>query len=141
MIASRYENRPYLTVGDPPVARTELLRRARYGNLPGKLTLLEVLGACRGLGATDPRDHVYAGLNMVEDPRIGLLKPDYLRSVTEVFVDTVEWFLKAKTSALNVLGYVEERGQSSAEPPLTGAVFSKLAAGMSHMPVISLTTL
>jgi len=108
-VAEHYENRPSWIIGDPPINRMVYLSKARYGNLPGKLTLLDVLGACRGLGASNPRDHVYAARNMVEDRRIPELKPNHSLSVSEVFIDSTEWLFNAGESALDVLGYVEAR--------------------------------
>ena len=131
-IAARYESRPSWIVGDPPVERMVNLRSARHGKLPGKLTLLDVLGACGGLGASDPRDHVYAALNMVQDRRIAELKPDYSLPVSEVFIDSAEWFLKAGESALDVLGYVEARIKDIPQLLDTRDVLTELSPGMSR---------
>ncbi|MCJ1473325.1 hypothetical protein MMC13_001976 [Lambiella insularis] len=112
-VAEQYPNRPNWSIGDSAVFRIVMMGKARNGKLPNKLTLLDVLGACRGLGASNPRDYVYAALNMTSDTRVDELKPDYTLSVAEVFIDSVEWFFNASTSVFDMLGYVESRLNTS----------------------------
>ncbi|MCJ1404695.1 hypothetical protein MMC11_007921 [Xylographa trunciseda] len=96
--------------------------------MPNQLKLVDVLGANRSLGASNPRDHVYAALSMVVDPRIKDMKPDYSLSVTDVFIDSVEWFFNGPESVFDVLGFVEARVKDVATSIKTQDIFAQLSA-------------
>lgn len=64
--------------------RVCLLRRmVRHSTSVRRLSLVEVLGQCRGLRCSDPRDVVYAVLSLVKGPRLVV---DYGLSTFEVYL-------------------------------------------------------
>ncbi|EMT71103.1 Heterokaryon incompatibility protein 6, OR allele [Fusarium odoratissimum] len=72
-----------------------------------KLHLLSVLSDFRELDATDPRDKIFAFLNLAED---GLgLQPDYNADVKEVFTQTTKAMIEKRVgSHLAVLSHVQD---------------------------------
>jgi hypothetical protein len=48
--------------------------------------------------ATDPRDKVFALLNVASDAKDSVLKPDYEKSHAEVHATTAKWLLKPQKS-------------------------------------------
>ncbi|EWY83844.1 hypothetical protein FOYG_13633 [Fusarium oxysporum NRRL 32931] len=72
-----------------------------------KLHLLSVLSDFRELDATDPRDKIFAFLNLAED---GLgLQPDYNADVKEVFIQTTKAMIEKRIgSHLAVLSHVQD---------------------------------
>ena len=135
-ISARYANRPSFFVGDAPISRMRYLRKARNGQMPNELTLLEVLAGFRGLGTSDPRDHVYAAMNMVVDLRTVDLKPNYFLSVKEVFISSVEWLFNGTESALDVLGYIESRTIDDTHKLSTNGSLFEMSPGMSLSIVV-----
>lgn len=88
--------------------------RLRYGDswppeqhqvLGGLLPLLHDL---RNRQATDPRDKVFALLNVAYDSKNSDLKADYRKSHVEVYAMTVKWFLRTQKS-LAFLSLVEKK--------------------------------
>jgi hypothetical protein len=55
-------------------------------------SLLQGLAQFRRYHAIDPRDHVYAVLNLVSHKGLG---PDYTKSVTEIYIGVVKFIIEA----------------------------------------------
>ncbi|KAI8656306.1 HET domain-containing protein [Fusarium sp. Ph1] len=71
------------------------------------ITLLSVLSHFRDLEATDPRDKIFAFLNLAEDD-LGLV-PDYSAQVRDVFVQAARAMInKRKGSILAVLSHLQD---------------------------------
>ena len=131
-VSARYPNRPSWFAGDAPIQRIKYLRKARNGQMPNELTLLEVLAGFRGLGTSNPRDYVYAAMNIVTDLRMVDLKPDYSLSVNDIFISSVEWLLNGKESVLDALGYVESRTKNAIRMLSTNDTLIGMSPGMSY---------
>ncbi|KAJ0284312.1 hypothetical protein COL940_004112 [Colletotrichum noveboracense] len=69
--------------------------------------LLRVLGLFRGTDATDPRDKVFAFLNIASDADQLALVPDYKASVQSVFRKTAEAILRT-TKSLSIFSQIQE---------------------------------
>ncbi|RDW75162.1 hypothetical protein BP6252_06304 [Coleophoma cylindrospora] len=59
-------------------------------------TLLDVVSARRGLGASDPRDIIFAQMDLARDKfqATAILKVDYSRSVVDIFTTVAEYALQ-----------------------------------------------
>ncbi|KAJ3455134.1 hypothetical protein MRS44_013734 [Fusarium solani] len=96
--------------------RAVLWRLRENGNdlLAAFPPLLRVLQLFRGTQATDPRDKVFAFLNLALDQRELGLVPDYHASVQSVFRNTTEMIMKT-TKSLSILSHVQEHGDTRIE--------------------------
>lgn len=77
-------------------------------------SLLPQLQNVRSLTLMDPRDRIYAFMGLPLDPseKSGLhLQPDYERTVTEVYVDFAQNYIKASGN-LDLLHYVQHTNES-----------------------------
>lgn len=86
-------------------------------NYPLSFTLLEVLDFARGLGVTDPRDRIYACLNLphsgaVQAPQLTALKPDYNKADVQVCHDFACAYLEASEMDLDLLGHTQNFGHT-----------------------------
>lgn len=80
-------------------------KRSRVGAVPHSLTSLESLvSSLTQFEATDARDHIYALLGIAWDVLRGedLLKPDYTKSVLEVYRDFIAFAIK-QSSSLDII--------------------------------------
>lgn len=62
------------------------------------LSLLNLLAMSRSSGATDPRDKVYALLNLADDEVAKMIKPDYSaeNTVTKVYIDVAKKYVQQR---------------------------------------------
>jgi hypothetical protein len=100
----------YCSYDNPVTWRTSLpLIRKEVENYESQL-FMDVLLAASGMGATDKRDHVFAFLGsplaVTEDGK-PLIKPDYNKSLSEVFYDTACAFLRHPREAPYLLSRVK----------------------------------
>jgi hypothetical protein len=72
------------------------------------LGLLPLLDSLRLRQATDPRDKIFALLNVAYDAKPSDLKPDYCKSHAEVYAMTAKWLLRTQ-KRLDFLSLVERR--------------------------------
>jgi hypothetical protein len=77
----------------------------------GPRPLLEILDQFRGLDATDKRDIVYAALNLSNDIDLNVFRPDYNKSIFEVYRDVAVYYLDHLPYPLDVLAYCGTRTQ------------------------------
>lgn len=87
---------------------------------PLPLTLLDVLDHGRILGATDPRDRIYACLSLPHSttslaPQITDLKPDYDKEHEQVYHDFACTYLEMSGMDLDLLGYAQNFGHTDPE--------------------------
>ena len=75
------------------------------------IPLLDVLEDFRGLSVTDPRDIVYAALNIANDVREGEIQPDYRASVANVYRAVAVHYLGNTVEPLKILFYCGTRFQ------------------------------
>ncbi|KAK2730428.1 ankyrin and het domain-containing protein [Colletotrichum kahawae] len=94
--------------------------------------LLRVLNLFRGTDATDPRDKVFAFLNIASDADQLSLVPDYKASVQSVFRKTAEAILRT-TKSLSIFSQVQEPCDTQI-PHLPGWV-PDFSAGLSCAPL------
>ena len=87
--------------------------RTREGLKP----LLEVLENFRGLRATDPRDIVYAALNLANDIQEVTLSPNYKLPVFEVYRNVATCYIENLEVPLDILAYCGTRFQRLEIPP------------------------
>jgi hypothetical protein len=71
--------------------------------------LLDILELFRGLDTSDPRDLVYAALNLGTDIAPGGIVPDYNKSVSEVYRDVAVYYLNNLSTPLDLLGHCGNR--------------------------------
>jgi hypothetical protein len=94
------------------MARTALQRPQELGPEPENgqllLSLLPLLDNLRNRQATDPRDKVFALLNIACDAKNSDLKADYRKSLAEVYALTAKWLLRTQRS-LAFLSLVEKK--------------------------------
>ena len=76
------------------------------------IPLLDVLEDFRGLLATDPRDIVYAALNIANDVGKGEIQPDYRASVANVYRAVAVHYLRNIVEPLKILSYCGTRFQT-----------------------------
>ena len=76
------------------------------------IPLLDVLENFRGLLATDPRDIVYAALNIANDVKEGGIQPDYGACVASVYRAVAVYHLKNSVEPLEILSYCGTRFQT-----------------------------
>lgn len=69
--------------------------------------ILDILKARRGLGVSDPRDMVYAHLEMLGPSVRSRIKIDYSKSKARVYED-ISWYIIATTKCLSVLSLMED---------------------------------
>lgn len=91
------------------VYRMSTLQRKREEKV---MPLLDVLEDFRGLSATDPRDIVYAALNIATDLREGDIQPDYRMAVANVYRAVAIRYLKKAVEPLKVLSYCGTKFQT-----------------------------
>lgn len=72
------------------------------------LSLFPLLDSMRGRSATDPRDKVFALLNVACDVGDSDLKADYSKSHAEVYALTTKWLMR-RTRSLAFLSLVEKK--------------------------------
>ena len=75
------------------------------------LSLFPLLDALRQHKATDPRDKVFALLNIARDTKDSDLRADYSKSPTEIYAMTVRWLLRTQKS-LAFLSMVEKKDKA-----------------------------
>jgi len=75
---------------------------------PANVSLITLLHELRKRQATDPRDKVYASLNVALDVSSNDLRPDYHLCHLEVYVMTCKWLL-TKCRNLSFLSLVEKK--------------------------------
>ena len=73
------------------------------------IPLLDVLEDFRGLLATDPRDIVYAALNIANDVKKDEIEPDYGASVANVYRAVAVYYLGDAVEPLKILSYCGTR--------------------------------
>lgn len=71
----------------------------------GTITSLEVLQVFRGLLASDPRDTVYAAVNLANDKATKGLVPDYEKPVSEVYRDVAVYHIHNMPDPLQIFGF------------------------------------
>ena len=69
------------------------------------IPLLDVLQEFRGLSATDPRDIIYAALNIASDLKEGDIQADYTIPVANVYRGVAVHYLKNAVEPLRILSY------------------------------------
>jgi hypothetical protein len=96
----------YMVVGPngSPLSHLVVMLEGARSRPTGRIynTLPELLQATRDRRAKDPRDRVYALLGLVQSEKLRLLKPDYSKSVREVYIETTRWCLETYSN-LDVL--------------------------------------
>lgn len=70
----------------------------------GLRSLSELYGSFADQKATDPRDHVYALLGLVQPASLGGIRPDYNASVTSVYIDATFRMIDVQAE-LSILGF------------------------------------
>jgi hypothetical protein len=88
-----------------------MLQRPQLFSLEDKdafLSLFPLLDGMRTRNATDPRDKVFALLNIACDLRDSELEADYSKSHAEVYAMTAKWLLR-RTKSLAFLSLVEKK--------------------------------
>ncbi|RDW85667.1 hypothetical protein BP5796_03992 [Coleophoma crateriformis] len=75
-------------------------------------TLLDVVSARRGLGASDPRDIIFAQMDLARDKShaAALLKVDYSRSVVDIFTAVAEYALQQGKDIFQMMDF-EDRAR------------------------------
>ena len=103
-----------------PQLRNSLLYDIAYGSAKALLSFsltrekndslemkfLNLLHIFRETDCTDPRDKVYAPLNLATDNPVAKIVPDYSKPVEEVYADVVKLSLVQPGHELDFLGYV-----------------------------------
>lgn len=79
---------------------------------PQSWPLLQILKGCEGLGATDPRDRIYACIRLphsttFQGPQVTALKPDYDKPYLQVYHDFACAYLEATGMSLDLLGFTQ----------------------------------
>ncbi|KAK4198933.1 hypothetical protein QBC40DRAFT_152919, partial [Triangularia verruculosa] len=92
--------------------RTEHALGNFHNQLRGRIRLLSVISVFRNLDATDPRDKVFAFLNMA-DENTGIV-PNYHKSVQDVFRESAEAIIKSENN-LSILSHIEDPSDSKVE--------------------------
>ena len=82
--------------GVSPVSTILFIQSLRYDKI--RVSLEQVLEISIGSKATDPRDRIYAVQNLANEPGIEslLLKPDYNRTVSQVYTDIAVRFYEVQ---------------------------------------------
>jgi hypothetical protein len=86
------------------------VRGSRTRQVQGRDHLVDVLQHFRTSKCKDPRDKVYAALSVADLGKTLRLKPDYRKSLTEVYLDVVRGYLSSCKDAyykLDFLGFAE----------------------------------
>ena len=73
------------------------------------MPLLDVLEEFRGLSATDPRDIIYAALNIATDLKEGDIQADYRVSVADAYRAVAVHYLKSAVEPLRILSFCGTR--------------------------------
>ncbi|KAI4112759.1 MAG: hypothetical protein LQ338_008277 [Usnochroma carphineum] len=92
----------YISIG--PVLTIQAMRKDdgfKYGD-----SFLDLLQQLRFTETTEPRDKVYAPLGFAVDLSSADIKPDYSKSLVEVYTDVVRFSLSRPDQGLQVLGHV-----------------------------------
>jgi hypothetical protein len=76
-------------------------RKAVHNKPPKELSLLDLLYKSRQCASTDPRDKIY-GLYPLVNAKFALPRPDYDRSIVNIYKETAAYFLRS-TGSLAVL--------------------------------------
>jgi hypothetical protein len=71
-----------------------------------KNSLIDLMQQMREAGCTDPRDRVYAPLGHAVDVPPDRIKPDYSKSVVELYTDVARYLLLESATGLAALGFV-----------------------------------
>lgn len=97
-------------VNDIMKARQMFLRPETFKTLEKEdfLSLFPLLDSMRARIATDPRDKVFALLNVACDVKDTDLRADYGKSHAEVYAMTAKWLLR-RTKSLGFLSFVEKK--------------------------------
>ncbi|KAI4089915.1 MAG: hypothetical protein L6R37_007971 [Teloschistes peruensis] len=69
-------------------------------------SLLELIDSLRGTQASQPRDKAYALLGLAADLQSASIKPDYGKSLCDVYTDIVRFSLSQPKYGLQILGHV-----------------------------------
>jgi hypothetical protein len=69
------------------------------GKEPKQWSLIEVLERSRYASASDPRDRVFALLNLCKEGKDGGFQPDYTETVRETFIRTAEFLISSGQGA------------------------------------------
>ncbi|KAI0198010.1 heterokaryon incompatibility protein-domain-containing protein [Astrocystis sublimbata] len=86
----------------------DVLDQLNYGIEDGRRSLLSLLKRIRAYDCHDQRDKVFAIVSMASDVPRGAVKPDYTKSLVDVYIDIVRYMMdNAKDgNALQFLGHV-----------------------------------
>ena len=87
------------------VQRIRTIKDKRLGEV--KIPLLDILEDFQGLSATDPRDIIYAALNIASDIKEGDIRADYTISVADVYRAVAVHHLKDAVEPLRILSHCE----------------------------------
>ena len=90
--------------------RMKSIQSKRQGEV--MIPLVDVLEHFRGFLATDPRDIVYAALNIANDVGKGELQPEYRASVATVYKALAVHCLRNTVEPLKILSYCGTRFQT-----------------------------
>ncbi|KAK0508970.1 hypothetical protein JMJ35_008341 [Cladonia borealis] len=96
-------NTPDPLIKNYSVQRISRILSKRQGEMV--IPLLDVLEDFRGLLATDPRDIVYAALNIANDVKEGEVRPDYGASVANVYRAVAVHYLRNTVEPLRILSH------------------------------------
>ena len=102
--------------------------------------LLEILRRFRGLLATDPRDILYAALNIANDTSEGQLRPNYRASVANVYRDLAVYYLNAHTDPFEILAHCGDNHYSVTVEPGYASWIPRWDRLLNCKPFIRYTT-
>ena len=88
---------------------SSIIRLKALLNMPTQSSFEDVLLLCRGLKATDPRDHIIATLGLLpaEDEVVAAIEPRYDQSVAEFYRDVTGTII-TRGQSLGILSAVED---------------------------------
>jgi hypothetical protein len=90
----------------PSIQKLTGLEKIRMGWTDSKrLSLYDLIRECQYREATDPRDRVYALLGLMGDRMNNFLRPDYTKSVGEVYALTTQHFIWQSGSLDPICGW------------------------------------
>jgi hypothetical protein len=92
------------------ITKARLLQHRLEANPPKdtKILLLPLLDSLRNRQSSDPRDKVFALLNIAQDVKSSPLKVDYDKSLADVYIMTARWLLQTQRK-LSFLSMVEKK--------------------------------
>jgi hypothetical protein len=113
MVQSVLSQLPHLNTSSLQISPVSAFEQAKRRREEGELGVLEMLQIFRQTMSTDARDKVYAPLGLVADASSSLLKPDYTKSVAEVYTDVARASMAILGKELDFLGYVEQKADET----------------------------